>query len=308
MAADGWRLRCLVRNRTRAADLATLGAELIDGDATDEAAMLRGMHGVDLAVHLAGIYDIGVVDREALARVNVHGARVFLRALEAGAAPRGIHVSSTVALGPSAGGSADFERRWAGPYPSVYHRTKTEAHWLAREAQRRGAPLAIVCPTFVYGPGDAGPPGRLIDDLIHGRVPGLLAEPAVMSYVFVDDVADTIATAAARAQPGAIYVIGGEPHTINHFAERVCALLGKRAPRLRFPVPLARLTGRALDGVSRVTGVRFSISREAIQATARECWHYEDERAAADLGHRPRPLDDGLPPTVDWFVREKGSR
>jgi dihydroflavonol-4-reductase len=292
-----------VRNRQRAADLVTLGADLIDGDAGDEAAVRRGMAGVDVAFHLAGIYDIGVVDREQLEHVNVHATRIFLDALESAGVARGVHVSSTVALGP-ANGRTDLDTPHAGPFPSVYHRTKTEAHWLARRAQQSGAPVVIVCPAFVYGPGDAGPPGRLIEDLIRGRVPGLLADPAVMSYVFVDDAAAAIAAAGDRGANGAVYVVGGEPHTINHFAERVCALLGKRAPRLRFPVPLASATGRLLDGVARVTGARFSISLESIRATARHSWHHDDREAREQLGHAPRSLEEGLPPTVEWFRRE----
>lgn len=296
-----------MRDRARAADLVALGAELIDGDATDGAAVLRGIAGVDVAFHLAGIYEIGVVDRAALERVNVHGARVFLGALDASGVKRGVFVSTTAAFGPSEGGRVDIDARYTGPYPSTYHRTKTEAHWLAREAQRRGAPLVIVSPAFVYGPGDAGPPGRLIRDLLKHRVPGLLSEPASFSFVHVDDVAAAIAAAGELERTSRVYAIGGEVCTINDFAEQVCALLGRRAPRLRFPVPLARVTGHVLDAVTRLSGARFTISAESIRVTARTSWCHDDPQAAAELGHAPRPLAEGLPPTVEWFMRQAES-
>jgi dihydroflavonol-4-reductase len=297
-------LRCLVRDPARARGLEEIGAEIVVADVTDADAMARGIEGADLAYHIAAVYDVGVVDRAQIERANVHGTRVFLRAFEAAGVPRGVYVSSAVALGPNDGPLPDLEKRYPGPFPTLYHRTKTEAHWLAREAQRRGAPLIVACPAFVYGPRDEGPVGRFIEDLLRRRIPGLLTKPAIHSFVHVDDVAAGLAAAAARGETGAVYVLAGERESINGFAERVCAAVGRRAPRLRFPTALASGTGIALDAVSRVTGFRFTMSRESVASSARLVAHYEDPRAVAELGYSFRLLEEGVPPTVQWFVRK----
>src|SRR5690606_32725001 len=119
----------------------------------------------------------------------------------------------------------------------------------------------IACPAFVYGPGDRGPGGRFTADLLAGRVPGLLSTPAWFSYVHVDDVVDGLLRAGIGGPPGAVYVLSGEHASVNDFAERVCAIAGVRPPRLRFPAGLAWVTGAVLDVVSRLTGLRFPISR-----------------------------------------------
>ncbi|MGQ0562861.1 MAG: NAD-dependent epimerase/dehydratase family protein [Gemmatimonadota bacterium] len=205
LLARGERVRCLVRSRERGTTLEQLGAELLEGDAADRAAHERGLRNATAAIHLAAIYELGLVDAAALERTNVAGTRAFLAALEQSRTPRAVYTSTTVALGPT---GADPEPRDAydPPYHSVYHRTKAEAHKLARDAQSRGLPLVIVCPSFVYGPGDRGPAGRFIDDLLQRRVPALLGAPGWFSYVFVDDVADGIVAALDRGTPGEVYI------------------------------------------------------------------------------------------------------
>src|SRR5690606_13262626 len=108
--------------------------------------------------HNAGMYDLGAVDAAAMERTNVEGTRVFLDALRNSSVERAVYTSTTAALGPATDVGSDDDV-WHGPYPSVYHRTKTEAHHLAIAAQRAGASLVIVCPAFVYGPSDEGPAG-----------------------------------------------------------------------------------------------------------------------------------------------------
>lgn len=311
LVSRGERIRCLVREGSDTSDLERLGAELVVGELTDSAVIERALAGVDVAYHLAAIYDVGIVDARALERTNVGGTRAFLEAVERAGTPLAVYVSTTVALAPVERGEGD-ETSEVGPgakFPSVYHRTKTEAHRLAREAQGRGLPLVIACPAFVYGPGDRGPGGRFTADLLAGRVPGLLSTPAWFSYVHVDDVVDGLLRAGIGGPPGAVYVLSGEHASVNDFAERVCAIAGVRPPRLRFPAGLAWVTGAVLDVVSRLTGLRFPISRETVQVTGRGLrWVHSYATAARELDWEPRSLAEGLPPTVEWFMKERRRR
>jgi dihydroflavonol-4-reductase len=310
LAARGDRLRCLVRAGSETTDLERLGAELVVGELTDTATIERALAGVDLAYHLAAIYDVGVVDAAALERTNIGGTRAFLEAAERAGVPRAVYVSTTAALAPVESGEGDetSEVPAGARFPSVYHRTKTEAHRLAREAQGRGLPLVVVCPAFVYGPGDRGPGGRFTADLLAGRVPGLLTRVGWFSYVHVDDVVDGLLRAGAAGRPGAVYILSGEHASVDDFAARVTALAGKRPPRLRFPVPLAWLTGALLDGISRLTGLRFPISRENVQVTGGLRWVHSHATTTRELDWHPRPLAEGLPETVAWIQRGPGTK
>lgn len=298
---SGARLRCLVRTDAKAALLRDFDAEIVPGEVTDRAVLRRGMRGCSMAYHLAAKYDLGVVDARVMERSNVEGTRAFLDSAAATGIEKAVYVSTTVALGP--GDDGESVEAYAGPYPSVYHRTKAEAHRIARAVQARGHPVVIACPAYVYGPRDEGPAGRFIRDLLRRRVPGLLTDPGWFSFVHVDDVASGLRLIGEQGQSGATYVLSGEAESMNGFAERVTKLAGVRAPVLRFPPFLASLTGRMLDGLTRATGVRFPITRETVDATAHDRWLHSHARARQELGWQPRSLDVGLPETVSWFQK-----
>lgn len=297
----GERIRCLVRSPARADELAQLGAELVVGDVTDEAAHGRGLQAADGAIHIAGLYEIGIVAPGALERANVEGTRAFLAAAARAGTPRVVYISSTVALGPTGEVVAEPRDAYEGPYHSEYHRTKADAHRLARRAQSAGAALTVVCPSFVYGPGDEGPAGTFVRDIVRRKVPALLSRPSWFSYVFVDDVAEGIVAALDRGAAGEVYLLTGDPTSMNEFAQRVAALAHVKAPRMRLPVTLARPAAWLLDAVARPTGLHFPITVEAVKATAVDRWLHKRERAEADLAYAPRSLTAGLPETVAWF-------
>jgi nucleoside-diphosphate-sugar epimerase len=212
LLARGDRVRVLVRTPSAARDLEAAGVRLVQGEITDEIALAHGVAGVSLSFHLAAVYDVGVVDMGAMERINVDGTTAFLRAVRDGGVARAVYVSTTAALGPASDrAESGAQAEYRGPYPSLYHRTKARAHAIARAAQAGGLPLVIVCPAYVYGPGDRGPGGRFVLDLLRGRVPGLLSEPATFSYVHVDDVVKGLLAASERGRVGETYILSGRP-------------------------------------------------------------------------------------------------
>jgi uncharacterized protein YbjT (DUF2867 family) len=77
LLADGGRVRCLVRNRRRARALASLGAELHEGDVLDPRTLVGAGRGVDVAYYL--IHSMGRgAHGDFLARERL-AARAFAR-------------------------------------------------------------------------------------------------------------------------------------------------------------------------------------------------------------------------------------
>lgn len=301
------RVRVWARPTSRTAELEQLGVEVVRGDLLDVAGLARALAGVDVAFHLAAHYDVGLVDAAAMERTNVGGTRAFLAAVERAGTPRVLYVSTTAALGPVPETvEGDEDTQHGSRYVCVYERTKTEAHRLALAAQARALPLIVVCPAMVYGPGDEGPNGRYIRDLLRGRVPGMPRHPSWFSYVHVDDVVEGLLLAAERAPPGSVYVLSGEHRSLNDFTKEVARLAGVRVPLLRLPTIAVRLTGSVMDAVSRVTGWRLPVTRENADFSVVGRVLHSHERATRELGWRPRALAAGLPETVAWFRGRAG--
>lgn len=305
LAGRGHGLRCLVRNTAKARPLEALGATIIQGDITDDIALDHGMAGVDAALHLAGNYDTGLVDRAAMERVNVDGTRALLRFAEHHRVGQTVHVSTAYVLEPVEPGSiGPPDAPCGGPHPTLYQRTKAAAHRSALEAQSRGQPVVIACPSFVYGPGDDGPAGVFVRELLRRRLPGLLSDPSWFSYVHVDDVANGLVACVEHGRAGGQYMLGGEPASVNQFAERVCALAGVRPPPFHFPPPLAAVGARLLDLVAKPLRFRTSFNYENVRGTTHHAWVHSWERSAAELDYHPRSLAQGLPEMVAWFKAE----
>ncbi|HSJ09291.1 MAG TPA: NAD-dependent epimerase/dehydratase family protein [Longimicrobiales bacterium] len=299
--ARGYRLRCLVRTPENAGALMALGAELVVGDVADERAHAQGLEGAHLAWHVAGAYSLGVVDVAAMERTNVAGTAAFLAALRGASVERAVYVSTTAVLEPVRPGApeGDPAQVMTPPYPTEYQRTKAEAHELATSAQDAGEPLVIACPAYVYGPGDTGPSGQYMMDLLRHRMPGLSTRPTWFSFVHVDDVVAGLVAAGERGAAGATYVLSGEHADVNRFMAMIVKEAGTWGPPLRFPPFVVKLTGTALDAVSRATGVRLPISRELADLAATGArYTHPWSLAGADLGYAPRGLAGGLPETV----------
>ncbi|MBV9214381.1 MAG: NAD-dependent epimerase/dehydratase family protein, partial [Actinobacteria bacterium] len=149
----------LARSPDKALDLERIGCELVLGDLTDTGAIRRGLDRADAAIHAAAIYKVGIPrsEHEHMYDTNVRGTeRVLDAAVEAGV-PRVVYVSTVNVFGNTHGETVDetYERSVAANgFLSYYDQTKYESHQLALDRIAKGAPIVIVQPGGVYGPGD----------------------------------------------------------------------------------------------------------------------------------------------------------
>jgi nucleoside-diphosphate-sugar epimerase len=190
-----------------------------------------------------------------------------------------------------------------------YERTKTLSDRLARRAVAGGAPLDVVYPGVIYGPGELTEGNivvRHVLDLVKGRLPALLGRPERRwNYVFVDDVARGVALALESPVPaGRRFVLGGENVTQAGFYATVGRLTGAKIPSLRLPDAVAKAAGALQKGWAQLRGTTPQLTPDLVEVY-RHDWAYSSARAEKELGYRWRTLAEGLGATAAW-LRESG--
>lgn len=303
LVADGHRVRALVRRTSRVEPLAALGAETFVGDVLDRPSMREGMSGADWVIHAAADLDLnGPPGRMRAA--NVQGSEnVASLAYKLGVG-RFLSISSMAFFGgsPEDGSAATEETAPRRPFPTVYSATKHEGEMAIREWTKRGLRLNTVYPSLVYGPpGKREGANSILRGLARRRYPVLVAARRKTSWVYLDDVVDALLRVIARAAPGRDYLLAGDVIDFRSLAERVAALAGVEAPKLDLPVGAARLAAAAMGPLYRLRGRRPPFTKEQLGSLTRE-WNFDDRRAREELGWRPRPLAEGLPPTIAFLL------
>jgi dihydroflavonol-4-reductase len=226
-------------------------------------------------------------------------------AVEAAAAEgvRRVVVTSTVsaighARGPDpADESTEYPEDWLG---LVYPDSKHAGENAAREAaERHGVELVVVNPAYVLGvPVNRSQPGetstRTIGNYLRGRLPGVVDAP--MNFVDVEDVAAGHLLAAECGRPGERYILGAQNMTWPELIDRVAELSEIRYPIVVLPSGIGRV-GRIREAL----GIPGPISAEATNLMGRD-WRFSSAKAREELGYRPRPLDETLQNTIDWYL------
>jgi nucleoside-diphosphate-sugar epimerase len=272
----------LVRSPDKAGGL---DAQLVSGDLSDADAIRRGLEGCDACFHIAAVYEVGMPKSKqpAMLEANVGGTeRVLDAAIDAGV-KRIVYVSTVNVFGNTRG--------------QVVDETKYRSHQIALDRIAAGAPIVIVQPGGVYGPGDHSVVGDLIDQASTGKLRMKAFPEFGMNLVHVDDVATGILLAHDKGQLGHSYVLGGELTRMGELIDRVAAISERKPPRLTLPPLLARASAPLGPLVGPALGFPPNLS-EAIKAAHGVTYWAKDDRARSELGYSPRDLDTGLRETL----------
>jgi nucleoside-diphosphate-sugar epimerase len=224
------------------------GAESCHADITDAAAIAAAMDGVHLVLHCAA--KTGPWGPEAeYDRVNVQSLENMVRAAMAAGVSRFVHVSSITVLGNDVRGSAD-EHSPLRTEPNPYSRSKVKGEQLLNAMiKREGAPVTIVRPGWIYGPGDTASVGRFAAMIEAGKmiVVGSGANHVPLSYV-TDVAAGIILAGETERAAGRTYLlVNDEPVTQAQFLDAIAAELGVSAPSRHLPYRVGLLAAATAE-------------------------------------------------------------
>lgn len=294
-----WQLRALVHKNTRA--LEGLEIELVSGDVLDKKSLIRAFTGAEVVFHLAGRISIVKWDRREVEAVNITGVQNVVDACKTAGVKRLVHTSSFHAhkQEPLYESLDELRPLHEGKYPP-YNYSKAEGERIVRSAIEKGLDAVIINPGGMLGPYDFKPShfGTTILSIAMGKLPALV--DAGLSWVDIRDVSRGMIDACEHAAPGAKYILSGHWVTLKYIAERVAYVTGVSPPRVVLPMWIAKLSAPLATLFDRIRGSQPQITPIALNELQSNP-DISHARATVELGYEPRPLEQTINDTVEWF-------
>src|SRR4051794_27847163 len=301
LAQRGDQVVALVRSPEKASDLEAQGAELVEGDLSNEEAIRRGVEGADAVFHIGAIYKVGIKKSQAeeLWDANVRGVERVLDAAHDAGVKRIVYTSTVNVFGNTNGEVVDegYRRDEADGFLSVYDETKYRAHLIAEDRIAKGYPIVMVQPGGVYGPDDHSEVGNMIDQAARGKLPAKMFPETGFMMVHVEDVADGILLAHDKGEIGESYVLAGEKTSMGEIVDRAAATAGRKPPRMTMPNALMKMSAPLGPVIGPAMGFPPNLG-ELISASAGVTYWATDDKARRELGFKPRGIDEGLRDTI----------
>ena len=245
---------CLVRGSSKKDLLESMGCQLVIGDITDKNSLTKGMTGCNSVINLANLYSLWEPDISLYKKINVDGTRNVMEAsLETGI-KKVVHVSSIVTWGKSP--EHPFtESSPVGEQTSEYARTKYEGDQVAWDLYKnKDLPLVMIYPCGVLGAADPKSTGNHVKLLISKKMPIRGLESAVVTFVHVKDVAESIVKALEKEDNiGQGYIVGNEQCSIREINKWISEISGVPLPFISIPNFMVKINAFFLTAVANIT-------------------------------------------------------
>lgn len=303
----GYDVHALARSAQGCAMIENMGATAVRGDITDVNSMRAGMAGSDVVFHVAGWYQVGAGSAAQAETINVGGTRKVLRLAHELGVPKIVYTSTIAVFGDTHGELVDEAFYQGGPFLTEYDRTKWLAHYkVALPLIEKGAPITIVMPGGVYGPGDTSLIAELMR-LFYRGFPAVPGPETTLTYAHVEDVAQGHILAAEKGKIGESYILAGPAIPLGEMMDFWAYLTGKRAPLLRLPSVMLRPFAPVMGALGAATPLPPVFSQEATQSTG-VTYMARSDKARAQLGWETRPLQTGMLETFAWIAETEAQR
>ncbi len=300
LLARGRKVRVLIHQNTRGVE--GLNVECVRGDVLAPDSLIRCFEGADVVYHCAGKISLSGFDPPSSLETNTAGSRHVARACMKAGVTRLVHFSSVHALSEKPFDRPlteenDLCRKEESFLP--YSLSKAEGENAILNAVAEGLDAVILNPSAILGPHDyaLSPMGETVRDLAEGRFPALI--DGFYNYVDVRDVSEAALAAEARGRKGERYLVGGHRLSLRDLAEMIAEITGTRAPRWTCPMWLARGAAHLSTNWNRIRGRRPKFTPASLRVLQGNS-HLDCSKAAAELGHAPRPMLETLADTLAW--------
>jgi len=218
----------------QAADFESRGIEVVYGDIRDLSAVKKAVKGTQIVFHLAAV----VTDwapKKLFEEVNIQGTRNMCEASLQERVDRLVEVSTNDVFGLKENvvinETFDYSY-WGEPYAD----TKLEASKIVWEYGKKGLPVSIVYPCWVYGPGDTTFVPLLADAIKNGELI-FWRKDVIVWPAYVENLVDLMMVLAKhpKAVGQGFLFHDNESDTFQNFTSKIAESIGEKNPKLHIP-------------------------------------------------------------------------
>ena len=296
----GFRVRAVVRSSSARANLNPQD-DIVRGDLRDRDAVASALKDVRYVFHAAADYRLWAPDPTEIYRNNVETTRIVMEEAKRAGVERIVYTSSVATIDLRGQIPADESARLAEQDAvGAYKKSKVAAERLVEGFAQHGLPVVIVNPSTPVGPRDIKPTptGRIIVEAASGRMPGFV--DTGLNLVHVDDVAAGHLAALRRGEIGERYILGGDNVFLRTLLADIAEMVGRRPPRLRFPLAVIFPLAYVAEFASRLTGREPFVTLDGLRL-ARYRMFFDDTKARRTLGYVSRPYREAVADAIAWF-------
>ena len=279
--------------------------EIIKGDITKRDSLVPIFKDVEIVFHTAALINLDRRYRDQIRLVNVSGTENVCQASLNAGVKKLIHFSSVDAFYrfPIEEPLLEDRKLIDDPNAVPYDLSKADGQKIVIDYCQQGLDASIIHPTSIVGPNDFKPglPMQEMVNLANGKRKVL----PNWGYNFVDvrDLCITAITAVSEGKTGQNYIVGGEYHMYLYIGELIGKQLGKKVvygalPEFVTYLPLPFEYIRAL-----FTNKPRVLTLDAIHTAQTGNKIVPSTLAREELGHNPRPIEETIFDTIDFFQK-----
>jgi len=284
--------------------LESMGVDIVTGDMTNKASLLKAVEHVDIVYHIAAVYREQNISRQLFWDVNVTGTKHLLEVARDAGVKRFVHCSTVGVQGEIKNPPATEEAPY---YPGDYYQqSKMEGELLALEYfNKTGLPGVVFRPVGIYGPGDTRFL-KLFRYIIQGKFRMFGSGEVLYHLTYIDDLIDGIRLMGETPDiEGEIITLAGERYTtLNEWVQILADVLGAKLSRVHYPVWPLWTAGALCEFLCRPFRIDPPIYRRRVDFFIKDR-AFDISKAKRLLAYRPRVgLETGLYRTAEWYKQQ----
>jgi dihydroflavonol-4-reductase len=278
-----------------------MDVELIRGDLLEPESLVNLCEGVDVVFHLAAQIAIENRYSSTVYETNVTGTKNMIKAANHAQVGKFIHFSSIHAFKI---GSPDLmldeSTSLVETNKIIYEFTKAEGEREVMKAAKEGLNAVVLNPTAVIGPFDYRESllGQALIRIYQNKLPFLVS--GGYNWVDVRDVVSASINAIESGRKGENYILSGEYSTLHDLSEMISKISGCKIP-VNVPVSLARLACPFFMVYSSIAKKEPLYTYQSLDILVNSPINISNAKAKRELHYEPRPLEQTLRDTIDWY-------